>query len=114
MGLCADIIAIGPFDKSIAKHLHYPTERYAATREGVPVLTELFGIYEGTTLSNEFARLVGVFDPWDFNQHGLNVNRFDWKGLQEFVSVYSDYDEELVKLRSLAKAGFSFYFRPNG
>jgi hypothetical protein len=79
MGLCAEVLAIGPFSKSIVQHLEYPSEFYANTKEGSPIIEHLFGITEGSSLSSEFAGYLGVTDVWDFNQHKLNPKKFNKK-----------------------------------
>lgn len=55
MGMRAQIIAIGPFSRAIDKFLDYRSDLYAATKEGAIVSRRLFGISEGSTVSQEFA-----------------------------------------------------------
>ena len=114
MGMCAEIIAIGPYSKSVETQLGYPADRYQATREGAVVSRRLFGISEGSSLSTEFAGLLGITDPWDFNQHKIDNARIDFAGLRAFVEVYEDYDVDVETLVALHHAGFEFHFRPEG
>lgn len=67
MGMCASVLAIGPFSTSVARYMEYDAPFYRNTREGATVVRELFGIHEGTTASTAFAALLGISNPWDFN-----------------------------------------------
>src|SRR4051812_26707113 len=53
MGMSAEIIAIGPFSRSIVGHMEYPEDFYKDTHEGVPVLRRLFTVYQGSTVSRK-------------------------------------------------------------
>ena len=112
--MSAEIIAIGKYSKAIADLVDYPPERYATTREGSIVSRRLFGISEGSSLSREFASFLGIQDPWDFNQHKIDVTKVDIVGLQNWAKVYTDYDEHVEILDGLIRAGFEFHFRPEG
>jgi len=117
MGMAADILAIGPFSKAIAGRLEYPEERYAKTCDGAPVILTLFGITHGTTASTTFAALLGIDDPWDFNQHKLVPSKADVGALRDFFLTLQDGNEFLPDLEAfvvLRERGFDFYFRPNG
>lgn len=114
MGMCAEIVAIGPFQRWLIPHLDYPEEHYADTREGAIVTLLLFGILEGSSLSRDFANLLGVTDPWDHNQHKLDPRNFDREGLMLFGAAYDTYDKDVNTLLTLANAGWEFHFRPNG
>jgi hypothetical protein len=114
MGMSAEIIAIGSFNNDIVKHLEYPEQMYSKTLDGSPVVEIPFGITEGSTLSRELASLLGITDPWDFNQHKLDPDRFDKEGLEKFVQVYEEYSEDLEALHAFVAAHFDFYFCPNG
>ncbi len=114
MGMYAEILAIGKFNSDLAEHLEYSDYYYKNTRDGAPIIEHLFGIVEGSSLSREFANLLGVSDPWDFNQHKLDTQKFDKAGLKLFVEIYDDYDYDLDKLNVLIDAEFEFYFLPNG
>lgn len=114
MGMCAEIIAVGPFKRAIVPHLEYRPEAYISTREGAYITEVLFGIIEGSSLGREFSTLLGVTDPWDFNQHRLDSSRFDIDGLRRFADTYPDYRRSVDVLMALRDAGFEFHFRPNG
>lgn len=114
MGMYAEVIAVGPFKKALVPHLEYPPEVYTSTREGACITVTLFGIVEGSSLSREFASLLGVTDPWDFNQHRLDSSSFDIDGLRQFAGKYPDYRGSVDALVALRDAGFEFHFRPNG
>jgi len=108
MGMEAEIIAIGPFSRKIAGHMEYPAERYKDTREGVPVITHLFTVYNGSGASRKMAGCFGV-EAWDFNQHHLDPVCADLETLREMFDA-----REVESFLALREAGFQFYFVPNG
>ncbi|MEZ4295688.1 MAG: hypothetical protein R3B70_11980 [Polyangiaceae bacterium] len=114
MGMSAEIIAVGPFSKAVVAHLDYRPELYARAREGAIVTRRLFGISEGSALSRELAGLLGISDPWDFNQHKVRTENVDASALREWGSKYPDYSEDVEALLVLAGAGFEMHFRPEG
>ena len=114
MGMCAEIVAIGPFRKRLIPHLEYPAGHYQSTAEGALISEVLFGIHEGTSLSREFATLLGVNDPWDFNQHHLSISKFNETALISFGKLYPDYCKSVHALLAFREEGFEFHFRPNG
>ncbi len=112
--MCAEIIAVGPYSESVGHFMEYPEQHYASTLAGSIITRRLFGIIEGSTLSREFAFLLGVTDPWDFSQHRLSHTLFDTVGLMEFGRRYPDYLQDVESLIGLMSAGFEFHFRPEG
>jgi hypothetical protein len=117
MGMAADLIAIGPFSSEVAPFLEYPSERYRHTREGTPVIRQLFGITHGSNASTAFAACLGISDPWDFNQHKIVSANVDLSGLRDFFATLQDGEEFLPELEvfvALRAHGFDFFFRPNG
>jgi hypothetical protein len=117
MGMAADIIAIGPFSPAVVAYLEYPPDHYKHTRQGSPVIAQLFGITHGSTASREFARCLGITDPWDFNQHKIDPKAIDGDQLRSFVATLHDGDDfirDLEALLVMRDEGFEFYFRPNG
>jgi hypothetical protein len=114
MGMCAEIVGIGSYSKSVSCFLDYRSEFYATTLEGAVVSRRLFGIEQGSSLSRTFAALLGIADPWDFNQHKLIPSRIDLVGLREFGKQYPEYREDVHTLEALLQAGFEFHFRPEG
>jgi len=115
MGMTASLIGVGAFKKELVEHMEYPAQLYNETKEGVTLTRELFGIYEGSTTSREFASLLGINDAWDFNQHKLDAKKIDFEGLQDFsCNRYSDYSEDYEAFVILIGHGFEFHFCPNG
>lgn len=114
MGMCAEIIAIGPFSSGIAELLDYRAELYAATAEGAIISRRLFGITEESTVSRIFAAHLGIDEAWDFNQHKVDNAKIDFAGLKEFGQLYESYADEIPILEALVKAGFELHFRPEG
>jgi hypothetical protein len=114
MGMSAEVIALGPYSEAIVGLMEYPAYYYASTKEGAPVTFRLFGIVEGSTASREFSELLGISDPWDFNQHKVDASKIDFEGLRRWVKRYPDYQAEVEVLYGLRRAGFEFHFRPEG
>ena len=114
MGMSAEVIAIGPFSPEVAGFLGYPAKLFTNTKEGAIVTCRLFGISEGSTVSRQFAALLGISDPWDFNQHQVDSTMVNVPGLEAFGQRYSDYDSDVEALKVLLRAGFAFHFRPEG
>lgn len=117
MGMCAGILAIGPFSEAVRTHLDYPAGQFANTRPGVPVLVHLFGIVHGSTASRAFAAALGISDAWDFNQHVIDRDHIDFEQLRRVFATLEDGDDylpDLDRLRVLRDHGFVFYFEPNG
>lgn len=114
MGMCAEVIAIGPFTKRIVDLLDYQADLYARTAEGAMVTCRLFGISEGSSLSSEFAELLGISDAWDFNQHRIENVNIDFEGLKKFGEIYDHYADDVIALEVLANSGFELHFRPEG
>lgn len=111
MGMDADIIAIGRFRKDIVGYLDYPEDYYKATPEGTEVLVTLFQC-ETTTASQELAEVLGIH-PWRFEEHKLRLDENVIHELSAFVEEYDRWGEHEA-LEALHKAGFTFYYRPNG
>jgi hypothetical protein len=117
MAMSADILAIGPFSADIAETLEYGSDRYVSTQPGVTVITYLFEM-PGTSSSYEFARLLGITDPWDFNQHKIDPWRVDLDGLRRFLLGLHELDAEeymsdLEHFQRLRERQFDFHFRLN-
>ncbi len=115
--MSAEILAIGPFSESIADALSYPAHYYEHTQAGTTVLTTLFSYLPGSSSSREFAGLLGISDPWDFNQHRIDPSRVELDALKRYFATLQDgeqYVEELTQFARLRDAGFEFYFLPNG
>ncbi len=113
----AEIVAIGPFCAEVADSLGYPIDVFKTTRNGTTVPTEPFGIVEGSGTSREFAKCLGITDPWDFNQHKIVPSKIDVEGLQKLLKTLrenEDYVRDLARLLVLRERGFEFFFRPNG
>jgi len=117
MGMAADIIAVGRFSPAIVEYLDYPKDYYRGTRLGCPVVAQLFGITHGSSASREFARCLGITDPWNFNQHKIDPKAIDGEELRAFLATLHEGDDlvrELEGLLGMREEGFEFYFRPNG
>ena len=114
MGMYAEILAIGPFSKEVARYLEYDPTYYAQTVEGVIVNMTLFGISEGSAVSRVLAKALGITDPWDFNQHKLSNGAIDCSALTDFAKCYCHYADDVEVMKALLKHNFEFHFAPNG
>lgn len=117
MGLCASVVAVGPFSPEIVDCLEYGASAYAGTRVGATMVRELFGIMEGTSSGTEFAACLGISDPWDFNQHRFDPLRIDVERLRALFATLSggdDYVNDLNRMLKLREFGFMMIFLPNG
>lgn len=107
MGMDAEIIAIGEFSEAVIHMLEYSAECYEDTKEGALVVVSLFAC-PTTEQSNRLAEAFNI-DPWDFNQHELKgLDSIDEQALKSF----NEFD--LGRFRQLKKAGFVFFYIPNG
>jgi hypothetical protein len=117
MVLCAGVLAIGPFRRALVSHYEYPEGHYSNTKDGAPVVREMFGIIEGTGAGTDFARMLGISDPWDFNQHKITAHDIDFPALRSFLSQFEyreDYLRDLDALQAFATEGYDLYFLPHG
>ena len=112
MGMCATLIAIGPFSKDLTGIIDYPEESCLEANEGVFFAYELFGISEGSSLSRESASCLGISDPWDFNQHKIINKNINMEALLKFSIRY--YAKDFLIFKKLHDSGFEFHFRPEG
>lgn len=107
MGCDAEIIAIGPFSKTLVSALGYPEEQYRGVADGATVITCVFGAF-GSTESEKLARCFGV-GRWDLGRHELDASKADLETLRR------DFDEPGTNhFLALREAGFQFYYMPNG
>lgn len=112
--MCAEVIAIGPYSSNIAEFLDYPADLYKDVPDGAVISRRLFGILEGSSLSREFAALLGISDAWDFRQHKIDPAKINADGLRDFGAQYQEYEDDVTALLRLKTAGFEFHFRPEG
>jgi hypothetical protein len=113
MGMCARLIAIGPFSKDLTGIINYPDKNCLEAHEGVFFAHELYGIIEGSSTSREFASCFGINDPWDFHQHKINNKNININELQIF-STTRNYSKDFFIFKKLFDNGFEFHFRPEG
>lgn len=115
--MSAEIFAIGAYSPAVADFLEYPPDFYKSTANGATVVATLFGIAEGAGASNEFARYLGIADPWNFNEHAIDPNKIDFEALKTLFDSLPNghaYKRDLQKLTVLQANGFQFIFIPNG
>src|ERR1044072_560103 len=99
--LCADLIAWGPYSSEIAQFLEYGADAYRLTEPGALVVTELFGITEGTHAGKQFAFCFGIADVWDFNQHKINPENIDLDRLRALLERLDERERYAGQLEAL-------------
>lgn len=106
MGLDAQVIAIGPFSRSVTSALEYPTEYYDDVREGSKVISCVFEALTSEQ-SHKLAEAFGV-GAMELGNHHLSPAKAN---LEQLVELF---DEENVKrFELLCRHGFDFYYLPN-
>lgn len=133
MGMSAEVIAIGPFQRHLVPYLRHPPERYVATREGATLVESVMSTTEGTARSRALAACLGI-DPWDFNAHAIDPFRLLRADVDALYLLFAreatcsvhrlpgrqatcegcERASPVTKLLHLRAAGYTFYFRPNG
>jgi hypothetical protein len=101
-------------EQSVAATLYYRSEHYDDKLDGAIVTRLLFGIVDSETVGEAFAKLLGIDDRWDFNQHLVDPKKIDVAGLEKFVAEFTDYQENFAAFLILLDAGFTLHFRPKG
>ena len=107
MGLDAEVIAIGPYSYVVSDRLAYPVDYYEQchTRDGATVIVKVFRA-DTSSQSQALAAAFGATE-WDFNTHELDAAKANLEALAaEF--------EGLDRFVALRRAGFRFYYLPNG
>ena len=111
----ADLLAIGPFDPSIADCLDYKTDAYENVPKKTLVVCTVFHM-----TSNEGSRLLAKAlgtKVWDFASHHIAAGDVVWDQLQDALkrgSEEADVWGAMERFKRLIEAGFEFYDRPNG
>jgi len=108
MGLDAQITAIGPFNHAIASRIEYGPDLYRNVEEGMTVVSNVFTSGASSSSSYFLAQYFGV-GAWDVGKHELNSEFADLIALTD-----SDFSDDVAKFIELRKAGFKFYYLPNG
>jgi hypothetical protein len=112
MGYDANVICIGPFQKSIAKHLDYSEDEYDSVEEGTIVIATLFNC-NTTDQSLNLADCLGC-DPCDFNTHQIKASKVKWGELLELTSECAEMSEKDVEgLGDLFNNLFICLYQPN-
>lgn len=106
MGLDAQVIAVGPFSRSIISCLEYG-DLYANVEPGTTVVTNVF--LAGTSeASHGLAKTFGV-GAMDLGRHHLDPASADTDLLRDHFG-----DVDVSDFERLVAHGFQFYFLPNG
>ena len=110
MGMDAELLAIGPYNKNIAKYLEYNPVVYKDTPEGYEIITSV--IRCETSSQSEYLTDILHIDPWKFDDHRIAdqriivwINRLlDYEG--------RDFTRTVEEVQELSKAGFIFLKYP--
>lgn len=123
MGMKAEIFAAGKFKREIADCLEYGELAYTEAIETLPTTVVFSTLFQCVThdTSCKLAAAFGI-DPWNFNQHAVKYEQCNFALLAEVMEQTNGESEhakqcarqELEHFERLHKAGFKFYFRPNG
>lgn len=100
------VIAVGPFTSTIADCLEYPPERYAETREGVMVVTSLFGSWSPGSME-ELMAAFGADAASGCGQR-LDAVLANLEALRVLMG-----EEDVARFKRVRAAGFRFYFVPD-
>lgn len=103
MSMSSDILAIGPFDRSLIEYYEYPEDFYKKTNNGVRLI-EYVLVGADTAHSKQLAECFGI-EPYDFNQHELDPFKVNLEKLKKIVEP-REYDSFIA----LRDAGYSFQF----
>jgi hypothetical protein len=101
-GAWCGVLAVGPFDPSIAHCLGYRAERFARVSPGATVITQLFDVARDPGELGDLALALG-FDPGDATTHALDASRAQ-------VDLLEAFSDEAVRFVALRAAGFAFFF----
>lgn len=115
MGMNSKVFGIGPFSDEIKDCLSYSEEQYEGTESGRLVTTSLLHCTTNPQ-SRALAELLGV-ELWDFNTHHLNAVAIakKWEEVSPASLDESWWAEEDVdQFISLARAGFTLIYMPEG
>ena len=108
MGLDAQLIAVGPFSRSLLPAMEYPANFYADVPEGVTIVRTVFSALTSAS-SHSLARCFGV-GALELGRHALGgAPDADVPALLT-VEEFADYVSAFLALR---EAGFQFYYLPN-
>lgn len=114
MVLYVEVLAVGPFKRELVEHYEHPPERFAHTQDGMPLVTRLFGIEEGTGTGIAVANALGISNVWDVNRHKIDAAKIDFPALSSLLSGWDYYSKDVQSLRAFAAAGYDLYLLPNG
>lgn len=125
MGATSYLLAIGPFSRSIEKHLDYPSNWYENTSEGTKVTSSVFHA-ETSSSSRELAEFFGIefSDPQTWY---ISNNSPKLASPQVLVLLSRDPNtlikeldypryftiEDIKSFQELYCAGFDFIFMPD-
>lgn len=105
--MTSEVVAIGIFKKDIVPYLEYPEDYYRTVKEGIKIMTFICqGL--GRSRSYSLAKCLGI-DVWDFNQHEIDISKINVE------CVKAEFGNDVIDaIDALHRAGFSFFFCPQG
>ena len=112
--MTAEVLAVGPFSAWLIPYLTHPPDRYASVQEGAILMERVFPCCLGNSSSHELAKALDI-DPWDFRTHVVSFQRVNRESLRAVLrQIGADVERAMDRFDALARAGFHFYFRPDG
>ncbi len=108
MGLDAQVIAIGPFSKSLESALDYPSKYYVDVKEGSKVICRVFEALTSAQ-SHQLARAFGV-GPMELGNHDLStaaanlellVELFDEENVSRFKRLVQRIKKEFIQVKEV-------------
>lgn len=108
MGLDAQLIAVGPFSRSLISVLEYSADAYADIAEGTTIICTVF-LALTSAGSHSLARCLNV-GAMELGRHALGTaSNADVAALQK----EAEFAEQTPSFLALRAAGFQFYYLPN-
>jgi hypothetical protein len=107
MGLDAQLIAVGPFARSLLSALEYPADFYADVPEGATIVSTVFEALTSAG-SHLLARCLGV-GSLELGRHAVgSAPDADVSALL----ADEEFAEQVPAFLALREAGFQFYYLP--
>ena len=108
MGLDAELIAVGPFSRSLLPAMEYPADFYADVPEGATIVCNVFFALTSAG-SHLLARAFGV-GALELGRHALGT-----APEADVAALFAaeEFAEQVPAFLALREAGFQFYYLPN-
>lgn len=114
MGAKAELLAIGPYDVSLARYMDYPAANYATVPHGCPVVTTLFQqVTHDGSMRLAAALQMNLDSIRTHCMDGLDARDMPLGDLAELVDVGYATAKDLAAFDAMRKLkGYMFILRP--